>query len=367
MKQILCLSYLPWQAAPNRTQQLLTRLSDVQILFFEPAPARGAPPPEQGRRMRANLTVYTLPAPLPGPRDNSLLDRRRLDKLADFIQQIMDRRRFREPVLWCTAPCHAAFLDRLAYRGLVYDCHRLWGERLQPAQEDLARHAEVVFAASPGLAEALAPYSDNIAPLPNGVNPLLFSRAGLRPPAQLADLPGKAVLGRLGDLDSQVDLEPLLYAARHRPEWTFLLLGRCTRPAARALAGQDNIRLLGPVNALDVPEYLAPCRLLFDLLRRDDWRGDVVPARIYEYLATGLPIVSVAAPEADEPFSELVYTAYNGPGFLRRCKAALAEGPELPQKRRDFAAQCSWTQRAAQVSAILEDSGLLQDRRRTQI
>lgn len=363
MKQILCLSILPWQTAPNRTQQLLTRLSDVQILFFEPAPAKGTPFPEQGRRMRANLTVYTLPAPLPNPRDSSLTYRRRLDRTADFIQQTMNRHRFREPVLWCSVPRHAVFLDRLAYRGLVYDCFRLWDDRFQSDEQDLTRHAEVVFAASPGLVRHLASFSGNIALLPNGVNPLLFSADNAKAPADLSVPPEQKLLGRLGDLDSSVDLEPLLYAARRRPEWTFLLIGRYTRQAARALAGQDNIRLLGQVNALDVPEYLSACHLLFDLRLQDNSRSDVIPARIYEYLASGKPVVTVAAPDAPEPFPELVYTAYDGPGFLRRCKTALEEGTDLPQRRRDYAAKCSWTCRAAQVAAILEDAGLFQSRK----
>ncbi|MDE6260992.1 MAG: hypothetical protein K2M42_09080, partial [Oscillospiraceae bacterium] len=62
MKQILCLAHAPWRARPDRTQQLLTRLGDAQILFFEPAPRKGEPMPEQGRRVRAHITVYTLPS-----------------------------------------------------------------------------------------------------------------------------------------------------------------------------------------------------------------------------------------------------------------------------------------------------------------
>ena len=367
MKQILCLSHLPWQARPNRTQQLLTRLSGVQILFFEPAPEKGAPPLEQGRRMRANITVYTLPNPLPDPRDRPLLRRHRLDRTANFIQQIMDRRRFREPVLWCTAPAHAAFLDRLAYRGLIYDCHRVWDERFLEDESDLTHHAEVVFAASPGLAARLSPCSDNIALLPNGVNPLLFTRDDPACPAELARLPGKKLLGRVGDLDSQVDLEPLLHAAQRRPEWTFVLIGRYTQQAARQVAGLDNIRLTGPVNALDVPDYLTACDLLFDLLRRDMDGSDVVPARIYEYLASGKPTVLIAEPDLPEPFPELAYTAYDGPGFLRRGKAALEEDPALSLRRREYAQRCSWVNRAAQVSTILEDTGLFENRRQTQI
>ena len=44
MKQILCLAHAPWRARPDRTQQLLARLGDAQILFFEPAPRKGAHP-----------------------------------------------------------------------------------------------------------------------------------------------------------------------------------------------------------------------------------------------------------------------------------------------------------------------------------
>ena len=189
MKQILCLAHAPWRARPDRTQQLLTRLGDAQILFFEPAPKKGAPMPEQGRRVRAHITVYTLPAPLPYPQETSVLQRRRLDRSADFIQQVMEKHHFREPVLWCTSPLQAGFLDRLAYRGVVYDCHRFWDDQFLDWESDLTRHAEVVFAASFGLIKRLSPCNDNIALLPNGVNPVLFQQKQRSIPPALTGLP----------------------------------------------------------------------------------------------------------------------------------------------------------------------------------
>ncbi len=358
MKQILCLAHAPWRARPERTQQLLTRLGDAQILFFEPAPKKGAPMPEQGRRVRSHITVYTLPAALPYPQESSVLQRRRLDRASDFVQRVMEKHRFREPVLWCTSPIHAQFLDELAYRGVVYDCGRFWGEELSDWEGDLTRHAEVVFAASFGLTRRLSPYNDNVALLPNGVNPVLFQQKQRTVPPALTGLPGRRVLGRLGSVTSQVDLEPLLYAARHRPEWTFVLMGRVTRPAADALQGQDNIVLTGAVNPLDVPDYLYRCDLLFDLARFDRPGSDVASIRVYEYLATGKPIVAVVDPAVPELIPELVDTAYDGPGFLRRCKAAFNEDPSLPRRRRELARNSSWTGRAAQVSGILQATGL---------
>ena len=357
MKQILCLAHAPWRARPDRTQQLLARLGDAQILFFEPAPRKGAPMPEQGRRVRAHITVYTLPAALPYPDETSVLQRRRLDKAADFIQQVMEKHHFREPVLWCSSPLHAQFLDKLAYRGVVYDCHYFWNEEFLDWESDLTSHSEVVFAASFGLIKRLSPCNDNIALLPNGVNPLLFQQKQRNIPPELVGLPGQRVLGRLGSVTGQLDLEPLLYAADHRPEWTFVLMGRVTKPAAEQLRGRNNIVLTGAVNPLDVPDYLYRCDLLFDLMRFDR-PGDVVPIRVYEYLATGRPIVTVVDPDVLETIPELVSTAYDGPGFLRRCKAAFGEDPGLPRRRRAMAKGSSWTARAAQVSDILEVAGL---------
>lgn len=358
MKQILCLSYAPWRARANRTQQLLARLTDAKILFFEPPPPKGAPMPEQGRRVRAHITVYTLPAPLPGPQERSLLQRRRLDRSADFVQQMMDRNRFREPVLWCTSPLHAQFLDRLAYRGAVYDCHRFWDEALLEPESDLTCHAEVVFAASPGLVRRLSACSDNVALLPNGVNPLLFCQQDHAVPPVMKGLPGQVVLGRVGALTGKVDLEPLLYAARHRPEWTFVLMGPATKSAARLLQGQDNIILTGAVNPLDLPDYLCQCRLLFDLLRSDRLGSDVVSPTVYEYLAAGKPVVLLTDPNVPDPFPRLIRSAYDGAGFLRACREALDDEPSAAARRQAFAKQSSWAGRARQVAAILEGTGL---------
>lgn len=359
MKQILCLSYLPWQARPNRTQQLLARLTDTQVLFFEPPVPRGRPQPEQGRRMRSHITVYTLPCPLLPSLDRPMLQRRNRNRAADFVQRTMARHHFREPVLWCTSPEQAIFLDHIAYSGLVYDCHREWGEEFVDQESDLVCHAEVVFAASVGLAQRLAPCSDNIALVPNGVNHLMFTRGDLIVPPRLSALGRSPILGRLGDLNGKVELEPLLHAAKSHPDWQFVLMGRVTRPVAERLAPFPNITLTGSINAVEVPDYLNACNVLFDLIRTDRRGCDIIPPRIYEYLASGKPIVMMAEPDLVEPFPDVVYTAFDASGFVRRCRRALDEESSMAGPRRqEYARHASWANRAAEVSRILESTGL---------
>ena len=57
MRQILCLSADPWRTIPTRTQQLMTRMRDAQVLLFEP-PGKYSRQP--GRRVRPGLTVCAL-------------------------------------------------------------------------------------------------------------------------------------------------------------------------------------------------------------------------------------------------------------------------------------------------------------------
>lgn len=335
------------------------RLPDVEILFFEPPAPRGTPKPEQGRRMRSHITVYTLPTTLPIGKIKRFSQRRSISKAGEFISETMRKHRFRNPVLWCTSPEQVSLLESVSCGGVVYDCHREWGEAYLDQESELASQAEVIFAASPELVKRLSPCSDNIALLPNGVNPLLFERGEFSPPDRFAVLSEHTVLGHVGDLTGQTDLKPLLAAATAQRNWAFLLIGRVTKQVRDTLLKYKNIILTGPVNSVEIPDYLSLCDLLFDLAQEDQRGCDILPEQIYEYMATGKPIVMMAEPDYVEPFPDVIYTAYDHTGFLRRCRKALEGEPaERIVKRKLSADQCAWSVRAAEVTRILESTGL---------
>lgn len=354
MKQIICLSHTPWRTRPSRTQQLLTRLTDAQVLFFEPPPRDREQSHQDGLRVRSNVMLYSLPAPLSGGKDQTLLRRRSQTRVADFIQRLMDRHRFREPILWCTTPEGAFLIDQLAYRCLVYDCHREWDELPLEWESELAIAADVVFAASEGLVRRLSPCNDNIALLPNGANPLMFLRGDLTPPACLQGL-ARPILARVGDVTADLELEPIRFAAQWRPQWTFLFIGRVTKRAAQALSPLPNVAFTGAVPAVDLPDYLSACQALFDLVNIRRRGSDIVPSRIYEYLSTGKPTLTMAAPGQGHPFPDVIYSASDSSEFLRCCQQAVDERDALLcQRRLTYAQDASWSNRAREVSRILD-------------
>ena len=358
MKYIVCLSHTRWSSVrPNRTQQLLTRLEDAKILFFEP-PGRSDRAVRDGLRVRSNITVYPLPPLLFHGADSAMLHRRNQKRLSTHIKTLMDRHRFRSAILWCTTPENALMIEQIPYQCLVYDCHQEWDELPLALESDLAFAADVVFAASKGLRDRLSPCNENVAIVPNGVTPRMFLRDGLTPPAAVSALP-HPIFARVGDLHRDLELEPLIYTAQRRPEWTFLLLGRVTQAAVQRLAPYRNIVLLGAVPAVELPDYLYGCDILFDLIQRKRRGSDILSSRLFEYLATGKPIVSMIEPDQVEVFPEVIYTAYDSNGFLRRCQTALEEnGTYTAQRRLDYARKSSWTQRVREITRILEDGGL---------
>ncbi len=361
MKQILCLSNEPWSSSPGRTQQLAVRLKDVRILYFSPAVSRRDQGfRTRGQRVRPNVTAYTLPPiSFPVPERYRFLFRRSWDKIARFIQSVTAQNRFSRPLLWTTHPRHIHLLDRLDYNALVYDCDREWDGTPPGWEGSLANAADVVFAASPQLCDRLSPCSANIALLPNGVNYPLFSSGD----ARSDPLPGLRgpVLGRVGTLWEDLDLSPLVYAARSRPEWTFLLLGRQEDnqflPQLRQL---PNVLFQKPCSLSAVPDWLYRCDILTDFLRLDRPYDDVIPTRMYEYLATGKPVVSMLWPDQVEQFPDVVYGAHDPQEFVTLCSHALEEAPGfVSQRRQNHARSAAWSSRAGQVTRILETAGLL--------
>lgn len=358
MKQIICLSHSPWSARPNRTQQLLTRLNDVQILFFEPPSRTADPKTKQGLRVRPNVTVYPLPPLILEDVEHPVLHRCNQVRIARYISKIMHTHNFKHPLLWCTTPANAFLVDQLPYRGLIYDCHEEWDDFPLQWESDLTFAADVVFAASPGLKRRLSPCNDNVAVLPNGANHRMFLRDGLTPPSVVSSLRAP-VFARVGDITADLELQPLIYTAQLHPEWTFLLLGRVNHSAVRTLSSFPNVVLAGSVPAVELPDYLSGCNILFDLIHSSQRGCDIVPSRIYEYLATGKPIVAMVEPEEVEVFPDVIYTAYDANGFLRRCQTALAESnPYAAQRRLEYARKSSWSCRAEEISRILESTGL---------
>ncbi len=363
MNQIVCLSAMPWSAVPGRTQQLMARMRNAEVLYFEPAPAgRSGVLADRGRRVRPNVTLYTMSCGLADDKLPGLLLVRRRRKAADFISGKLKRHGFRRPVLWLTRPEQVFLLDDLSYSGLVYDCDRYWPDEIAREEGALAAAADVVFTVSRGILDRLSPCNKNLVLLPNGVNYPMFSRTQFDCPSELRGLEGP-VFGFAGAVVPKLDLAPLETAAREHPDWNILLVGRPGKHSRlQNLAELPNVRLTGVRSLTELPDYIGRFDVCLALKRTDEKGSDIIPDYIYQYFSTGKPVVSMLWPDEVEEYPDVIYGAHTPQEYVHLCSEALAEDKNwVAGRRRDYGKAAAWSARSEEAIRILGDIGLYRE------
>ena len=148
--------------------------------------------------------------------------------------------------------------------------------------------------------------------------------------------------------------------AKRRPDWSFVFVG----PVREGLNKPNltNVHFIGYVPYEVLPGYLAAFDVCILPFRRDRVTESVNPIKMYEYMATGKPIVSTSIPEV-ERYSDLIRIAEGPEAFEKAISDALKEDtPQLAKARRAMARENSWERRVWSIREIVrmrrEDMGI---------
>jgi teichuronic acid biosynthesis glycosyltransferase TuaH len=220
-----------------------------------------------------DLVPATLaPAGVPGgnamSRTLALLPYRRFDVI--FLDQ---------PLMW--SPRLTALTDRLVYRPTdVYG-----SGRKKALQAEAVRASRGIVATSEEVLRRLnAPESTPVAVIPNGVDVRHFST----PSPDRAD-----VAVYVGALDSRFDSDAIVTLAEAFPAWRFDVYGPGQADLVRHPA---NIFVRGSLEYARLPSVLAAARIGLLPLSSDDANAGRSPMKLYEYLASGLSVLSSSTP-----------------------------------------------------------------------
>lgn len=166
---------------------------------------------------------------------------------------------------------------------------------------------------------------------------------------------GKKVAGYVGVLNREIDVELLEYVVAQYPEVNFILIGFATdelsKQINRLIELHPNLSYLGERSFKDIPGYLSDFDVLLNIKKNDHTTAGGESQKIYEYLASGKPIVTTPVPPADR-FADLMYVSSDKIQFAEFLKTALEEdNEELRDKRIMIAEENSWAKR---VDVILD-------------
>lgn len=208
-----------------------------------------------------------------------------------------------------------------------------------------ARAADAVVCTSSRMAQRFrALGARDVRHLPNGVDLARFHPAPASP-----DGPPRIVY--VGALEAWFDAPLLSALARRFPEMRFTVAGPA-RTDLSALRGLPNVDLTGPVPYAEVPALLAAHHVGIIPFLRTPLVESVSPIKMYEYAASGLPVVATRWEELERAGSPALL-AEGVEEFAAALAEALARRAELSEAGVRFAAACGWDERAAGLERAL--------------
>jgi glycosyltransferase involved in cell wall biosynthesis len=282
--------------------------------------------------------------------------------------------------LWLFTPDVPELIGLLPAERVVYYCVDDFGAfaGFDPALvAELERRtiaaSDVVVASSTKLYEQCRPQHGNTHLVLHGVDYEHFAAAADLSPDAIPDdikhLP-RPVLGYFGLISDYVDLELLAQAARHRPDWSFVLIGEA-RCDLGCLRGLSNVHVLGGRAYEELPAYCRGFDVGLVPFRMNRLTRAVNPIKLREYLAAGLPVVSAPLPEVNRyahrqaggpsdlsgGSCQAVYLAAGLDEFLVACAAALRAGSATDRHTRQTLVQSEgWRARVELLSEIVSSS-----------
>ncbi|NLD88161.1 MAG: glycosyltransferase family 1 protein, partial [Clostridiales bacterium] len=335
MNKVICMSTSSFRPYPTRKQQVMTRLRDSEILYFDPPISIIGPLKDPTIRSKLseyrkkpdkpakNITVYSLPPVLPFFNRFRIINRINQLLIASFVKKKAAQHGFDNAVLWTYSPTSCDLVSHMPHSALVYDCvdrHSGYKGQITPEvvdkmEQDLAKACDTVFATASGLYDTLKEYNEKTYLIPNGANYELFSesrRVDLAVPEDIRDLDG-SVIGFIGTLQDCIDYDVIEKVAIERPEYKIVFVGK-EPPNVNLgkLRELPNVRFCGLKQPAELPAYLARFNVCINPFRSGRLSKDVSPLKFYEYLATGKPIVSTPQPDQVLDYKDVVYIASDG-------------------------------------------------------
>ena len=325
------------------------------------------------------LRVFTpVSLPLPRSRLAQALNR----WLVCFsVRRVIRRWGFHTPQFWTFLPNVGDLVGRLGESQVIYYCTDEWTgfthlnpDYIRQKELELLQKANIVFVTSQKLYDSKHPHNPGTHIMPHGVNRSLFAQAltsGLAIPADLQAIRDQslkskvcglrsAVIGFYGNLYDWVDQGLLAAIARARPAWSLVLIGKQMTDVA-TLRACSNIHLLGARPYEQLPSYCKGFDVGLIPYKTTDLRMLTVnPLKLREYLAAGLPVVSIEMPEVrhliatDQLEPSDVSIASGSAAFIHCIEAALdADSPAARHRRSNFMELESWTARVTSMERIL--------------
>jgi len=270
---------------------------------------------------------------------------------------------FGKPVVYIGCPPAFEVAKKLGQsRFMIYERTDLFEEMpgadrsyIASLDEELTKSSDLVLYVNRTLYEQGGEANKNSLLLGHGVDFDFFVRSAESEEAP-EDISGitRPIVGFFGDVsDKTSDLALLEFAAKKLPDVSFVFVGSVSADVSR-ISELSNVHLLGQKAYEQIPFYGKEFDVAIMPWNQNKWIEFCNPVKMKEYLALGMPIVSMYYPEV-EPYSDVVYVARDYDGFVSCIREAIEEDdPAKVQQRREKVKNETWDAKVEQIRAAIE-------------
>jgi glycosyltransferase involved in cell wall biosynthesis len=367
-KDIFCLATQEWEAHWTPVQQVMLRLAPQnQVIYFEPfhppfawlktnhalLKKRRAQNTAKLREVAPNLYVYTPSAIyLPLNLKSRLSQAWNARRYRREIQSVLAQLGSKQPWLWAFFAQNLSVLD-LPFDRFIYDCVDFWPaffpspkekRYVSNVDEALARRADIVFVGSKPLLAQQQKFNPSTFVVHHAADIAHFEKAAdpqTVVPADLAAIPHPRI-GFVGMMDAVRFDAGLISRLAANPNYSIVIIGGINGSASNLLPTSPNVYWLGMKPVSELPAYLKGIDVCIMPYLRNEATRNIYPLKLYEYMATGKPVVATRIPAVEE-FRELFYVADSEDEFLAAVEKACNEAnPDLAARRRRTAQRHTW-------------------------
>lgn len=266
------------------------------------------------------------------------------------------------PILLIFSQNMVSLIGQLKEKQVVYYCiDELTGYRetdrktLLQLEKELLDKSDCVIACSKKLADMKKVVNANTYYVPHGVDWELFRSSITKEFSCPADIQHfkKPIIGYYGFIsDDWIDYELINKISSIHPDWSIVLIGRTKENISKRMNGQ-NIHFLGIKKFEELPAYNQYFDAAIIPFVLNELTESSNPLKLYEYLSSGLPVVSVKIPEIIH-MNELVEIGENHDDFIAKLEKVIRENKQGLKEQRSLAMNTEdWNQRIETISDII--------------
>ncbi len=275
-----------------------------------------------------------------------------------MIRRNMRRLGMEDAVVWTYIPNAVDAIERLPSSAVVYHCIDDYGEftdvpkqAFEAMERRMLEIADLTVVSAKRLGQTRGPHARRLTYVPHGVNLDEFQRSLENDVAlpDIDDLP-RPIAGFVGRIADWIDVDLVARCARAMPDWSFVFVG----PSIVDLSPYEpvpNLHFLGKRDHELVPNYIKRFDVALMPFARNEVAASVNPLKLYEYLAVGVPVVTVPMEEVEDYRGSI--TIAEPDGWEDAIRAAHAEdSDERRAARVESVSKRSW---GAIAETILEE------------